>query len=476
MPAPHELWPPAWSEAAGSEGFQRVPHDRLSRREFLTRSAMAVAGATLFSCTGGRVIHRVSDTTPALDTRWPIKRVIYLMLENRSFDNIFGKYPGADGTSVGLREGKEVPLIRAPEWLPGDLPHDRAAFLNCVAGGTYDGFDTGTYGPIYAYTQFHPDQVKNYYAWAGDYVLCDNFFSSVGGPSFPNHLFFIAGQSGGSIDNPENIRTEVRDGRKFKSWGCDAYGENVFVFVKDDAGNLTKHQSCFDFPTVPQQLSGAGVSWAYYAAMPWQPGYFWNALNGIGPIFHTDLFHQHTRPVDRLIPDIQANRLPAVTWVTPRFQLSDHPPFSTCFAQNWVTDIVNAAMRSDMWEHTVIFLAWDEWGGFYDHVHPPFLDDVGLGFRVPALVISPYAEKGYIDHAQGEFSTPLRFISDNWGLPYLSRRIERTHAFEHVFRFGKNPRRDAKPLGHLKCYGSAFDFPQHYPGWVPGTVPVTNPL
>ena len=133
-------------------------------------------------------------------------------------------------------------------------------------------------------------------------------------------------------------------------------------------------------------------------------------------------------------------------------------------------------MKSDMWMHTAIFLAWDEWGGFYDHVHPPHVDQVGLGFRVPALVISPYAKKGYIDHAEGEFSTPLRFVADNWGLPYLTKRIERTHSFEHVFRFDENPRTDANPLGHLKCYGNAFDFPHNYPGWVPGTVPVENPL
>ncbi len=374
-----------------------------------------------------------------------------------------------------MKEGKEVPLIRSPEWLPGDLPHDRAAFLSCFDNGKLDGFDTGTYGPVYAYSQYDPDQVANYYAWANDYVLCDNFFASQAGPSYPNHFFFIAGQSGGAVDNPENIKTKLIGGKKFKSWGCDAVGDQVFVFVKDDKGNVTKHESCFDFPTVPQQLSRIGVDWAYYAALPGQAGYFWNALNGVGPIFHTDVFHEHTRPVDRLIDDIEANELPAVTWVTPRFELSDHPPFSTCFAQGWVTNVMNAVMRSDMWMHAAIFLTWDEWGGFYDHVPPPQIDPVGLGFRVPMLVISPYAKKGYIDGARGEFSTPLKFIADNWGLPYLTKRIEQTHNFEHVFDFA-NPRTDANPLGHLNCYGNAFQFPENYPGWVPGTAPVDNPL
>jgi phospholipase C len=338
-----------------------------------------------------------------------------------------------------------------------------------------DGFDTGIYGPVYAYSVYDEDQVPNYYAWARDYVLCDNFFASVGGPSYPNHFFFIAGGSGGVLDNPENIDVAFVDGKKTKSWGCDAHGENVFVFVKDERGNLTKHDTCFDIPTVPQQLSEIGVDWAYYAATTYQTGYFWNALNAIGPIFHTDAFHEHTRPIDRLVQDIRADRLPSVTWATPRFELSDHPPFSTAFAQNWVTDIVNALMQSPAWGHTAIFISWDEWGGFYDHVLPPVVDDIGLGIRVPALVISPYAKRGYLDDAVGEFSTPLRFIEDNWGLPHLTERIRKTHNFEHVFDFHRNPRKDGRPLEHVKAYGNAFDFPESYPGWQPGTVPTENP-
>ena len=130
-------------------------------------------------------------------------------------------------------------------------------------------------------------------------------------------------------------------------------------------------------------------------------------------------------------------------------------------------------MESDDWEHTAIFLTWDEWGGFYDHVPPPTVDDIGFGFRVPMLVISPYARKGYVDDAEGEFSSPLRFISDNWGLPYLTERIERTHNFEHTFAFERNPRTDAQPSPPIAhCYGDPFEYPgDDYPGWPPGTQP-----
>jgi phospholipase C len=149
--------------------------------------------------------------------------------------------------------------------------------------------------------------VPNYWRLAKDYVLCDNFFASVGGPSYPNHLFFVAGQSGGALDNPENIT--VRNdgpGKTFKSWGCDAVGDAVYVFVKDEQGNLTKHDSCFDFTTVPQQLETAGVPWAFYSASPYQSGYFWNALNAVDGVFHTDLWRpERIRPVDRLLEVIK---------------------------------------------------------------------------------------------------------------------------------------------------------------------------
>ncbi|MGZ8615020.1 MAG: phospholipase C [Actinomycetota bacterium] len=453
------------------ERAPRHPIPYLTRRRFLHGSAMALAGGVLFSCTGGKVIPKLGDPTPEIDTATPIKRVVYVMLENRSFNNMFGKFPGVEGTTVGVELGKEKPLIRCPEWLPGDIPHDRAAHLNCLNGDTMDGFGNGEFGSTYAYSIFDEDQIPNYYTWAREYSLSDHFFASVGGPSYPNHYYFISGQSGGVLDNPENIETRVEGGQRFKSWGCDAIGDDVFVFVKDDKGNLTKHDTCFSYRTVGQQLSDIGVDWTYYSASPGQVGYFWNAYNGIGDVFHTDVWDEHMRPVDRIVPDIEAGNIPAVTWITPRFELSDHPPYSTGHAHNWVSEIVNAVMRSPMWEHTAIFLTWDEWGGFYDPVLPPAIDDLGLGVRVPLLTISPYTERGIIDTEIGEFSTPLRFISDNWGLPHLTPRIENTHSFEHVFNFKKKPRDPVFGKVTAPTYGGAFAFPDGYDGWEPGTDP-----
>ena len=482
MPSPRRPRHPFDDRFPSDDGERRLAHPLpMPRREFLRKSAMAVAGATLFSCTGGRDVPTVDDPTPQIDTRWPIKRVLYLMLENRSFNNLFGAFPGVTGSKIGVDLGRERPLIRCPDWLPGDIPHDRSAGLACLHGGEMDGFALGTYGPTYAYSMFEEDQIPNYWLWAREYALSDNFFASVNGPSYPNHFFFIAGTSGGAIDNPENIKTRpLEGGAKFKSWGCDAVGDDVFVLVKDDKGNLTKHDTCFRFPTVGEQLTEIGVDWTSYSAVPGQTGYFWNAYNGVENVFHTDLWHEHTRPIDRIVQDIEKGDLPAVTWATPRFELSDHPPFSTGHAHNWVTDIVNAVMRSDMWEHTAIFITWDEWGGFYDPVVPPELDDVGLGVRVPLLSISPFTRRGLIDDELGEFSTPLRFIADNWGLGHLTPRIANTHNFEHVFDFSKEPREPVLGDHRAPAYGDdPFEWVgDTYPDWdlEPGVEPVEAPV
>ena len=377
------------------EARQRAHPLPFDRRTFLQRSAMAVAGGVLFSCTGGRTITQVSDATPAIDTQWPIKRVVYLMLENRSFDNLFGRFPGAERHHGrrGQRQGAAAHRLpglaaRRPPARPrrrAQLPERREARRVL----------RGAWGAVYGYSQFHEPQIPNYYHWAREYALSDNFFASALGPSYPNHYYYIAGESGGVLDNPENISARQEGDKIYKSWGCDAIGDDVFVFTKDAAGNLNKHDTCFTFNTVGEQLSEAGVDWAYYSADWGQPGYFWNAYNGIESVFHDESYwNAHVRPVDRIVHDIRANRLPAVTWITPRFELSDHPPYSTSFSHNWVTDIVNAIMTSDMWEHTAMFVTWDEWGGFYDHVPPPAVDDIGLGFRVPLLTISPYARRG----------------------------------------------------------------------------------
>lgn len=172
MQGPHD--PDARPEIEPGAGYERPDHDRspfFSRRRFLRTSGLAIAGATLYACTGGGrkrpvVAPTATRAVEAADTRWPIKRVVYVMPENRSFDNIYGSFPGARGATTGVKFGQEVPLTPSPQWLPGDLPHDRAAFLNSVNGGAYDGFGTGQFGDPWAYTTHEEDAVPVYWQLA----------------------------------------------------------------------------------------------------------------------------------------------------------------------------------------------------------------------------------------------------------------------------------------------------------------------
>jgi phospholipase C len=460
----------------------------ITRRRFLGGSLASIGASLVAACTG-RPTPRASlapivfPTDPAITggpdavvrtaTRWPIKRVLYLMQENRSFDHVLGAVPGVNGATTGNMLGEEVPLVRCPQWLPGDLPHNYRAAHDSINGGRMDNFvlpdfespELAAVAAAYAYSQLRRDDVPNYWNWAERYVVCDNFFASVPGPSYPNHLFFVAGDSGGIYDNPEKAGfVPFPGGGRWKSWGCDAR-EGAFVKVLDADGRLTTTRPCLDIPTVGDQLEDTGIPWAYYSAQPYQGGYIWNAYAAFPSIRRTETWTRRIRPVDHLIEHIRADALPAVTWVVPRYELSDHPAWSSSHAHNWITELVNAVMRSPMWEHTAIFVTWDEWGGFYDHVVPPKVDEIGLGIRVPMLVISPYAKEGYVDSEVGEFSSPLKFIQTNWGLEHHTPRIIGTHDFSHVFDFERAPR-TGEPLPPKRdATGDPYVYPGTDPSW-----------
>ncbi|MGH2679477.1 MAG: phospholipase C [Actinomycetota bacterium] len=461
---------------------------RITRRRFLGGSLAGIGASLIAACTGRRRPRAALDpivfpTAPVITdgpatvvrapTRWPIKRVLYLMQENRSFDHVLGAIPSLNGATTGNMLGQEVPLVRCPQWLPGDLPHNYRAAHDSINGGRMDNFvlpgfenpELAAVAAAYAHSQLHRDDVPNYWHWAERYVVCDNFFASVPGPSYPNHLFFVAGDAGGIYDNPENAgAVPFPGGGKWKSWGCDARVD-AFVKVLDADGRLTTTRPCLGIPTVGDQFEDAGIPWAFYSSQPYQSGYIWNAYAAFPSIRQTELWTRRIRPVDHLIEHIEADALPAVTWVTPRYELSDHPAWSSSHAHNWLTEVVNAVMRSPMWEHTAIFITWDEWGGFYDHVPPPKVDEIGLGIRVPMLVISPFAKEGYVDSEVGEFSSPLKFIQANWGLEHHTPRIVETHDFSHVFDFDQEPRIALPRPPKQDAIGNAYVYPGTDPSW-----------
>jgi phospholipase C len=371
-------------------------------------------------------------------TRWPIKHVVIIVKENRTFDQLFGQFPGANGVTFAMDHGRKIPLVRGFMEIPLKIPHHYADAIKDYNNGKMDGFARGR--PElnqYIFGQYSESQIPNYWALARRFTLADNFFSGAQGPSFPNHLFTIAASSAGTRDVPVRA-TKTEKGSK--TWGCDApTREYVVVYTED--GEREKVRPCFDIPTEGDLLTAANIPWAYYAATESQNGYIWSSYSAIRHIRETDEWTRHVRPVDNVIGDIKADRLPPVTWITPRFADSDHPENRTnlCLGENWSTSVINAIQSSPMWKDTAVFLTWDDWGGFYDHVPPRQVDRFGFGIRVPLIVISPYAKPGHIDRHLGEFSSMLRFVEDNWGLAQLTHRDKAASNLAYDFDFRQEP-------------------------------------
>jgi phospholipase C len=397
----------------------------------------------------------------AFDTRWPIKHVVYIIKENRTTDHLFGRFPGVDGVTQGLDGDEMRPLTRPPDRLPDDIPHCYDCAIEAWNEGRMNGFNRADISDRFAYTQMHgPEDLPNYWRWAEEFALSDNFFASAQGPSFPNHLYTIAATSGGTHNNPiqDQARATVftQETGLAKSWGCDTL-EEVYVEVIDSEGQVEHVPPCFDFETEADLLDGAGIPWAYYAAWNDQRGYVWSAFSAIERVrMNPEVWERHIFPEDNVVADIEDGRLAPVTWITPRYEVSEHPEWSFCHGENWTTRIVNAIMRSPFWKDTAIFITWDDYGGFYDHVPPPQVDEFGFGFRVPLLTISPYAKRGHVDGQLGEFSSVLRFIEDNWGLSQLTHRDRDAFNLSYLFDFEQEPRKPViRPLRD-DCEGPVY--------------------
>lgn len=453
-------------------------------------SAAAIVAA---ACDGGGIARPdLRDTvSPAVrvdadayETRWPIKRVIFVIKENRTFDHIFGRFPGADGATTGMWHGREVPLGPVPDDMR-DIPHSWDDSIAAANGGAMDAFIEPVElsdDPVlaqkqlgWAYTQFRPEDIPNLWHLAEQYVLADNFFASSWGASFPNHLFAIAATAGGARDAPKppdlSLLEDLLDSGLAKTWGCDA-PEGYLVEVFDAEGESVKVPACFDFLTEGDLLDRAGIPWAYYAARNTQYGYIWSAYSAIRRYREDpERWASRIRPVDDIFDDIERGVLPPVTWITPRGPESDHPGGNSwCNGYNWTTRLINAVMASEDWASTAIFLTWDDYGGFYDHAAPPQVDADGFGIRVPFLTISPYALRGAIDSNLGEFSSVLRFIEDNWGLTQLTQRDRDAHNLSTHFDFTQPPRPPLEPMPLRDGCPPLPTGPEQYPTEVDGVV------
>jgi phospholipase C len=461
-----------------------------------------------------------------------IKHVIIVMQENRSFDSYFGTFPGADG--IPMLNG--IPAVCVPNSSGGCTRpyHDTAehngggphGVMNAIAdvdSGKMDGFigqvaanrSTCTIAGDPACSASGPPdvmgyrtaaEIPNYWTYARDFVLQDHMFEAVNSWSLPDHLYLVSGWSARCKNrSPMSCVTNISQPYKLEQVQ-QAYTEEL----------TTGHTSIdLAWTDITWLLHAHHVSWAYYVQSGTEPDCADDSAETCSPVRQTStalgmwnplpLFgdvqddHQlgNIRPLGAYLAAARAGTLPAVSWVTPSGANSEHPPASVHRGQAFVTAIINAAMESPDWKSMAIFLSWDDWGGFYDHVVPPAVDKFGYGLRVPGIVISPYARTGFIDHQVLSSDAYLKFIEDDFlGGARLNPRSDgrpdpRPDVREDEPRLGNlvadfdfsqrprppvllptNPPTDSAPVpayftGLPACWGCTSP-PPGKPGWRPG--------
>ncbi len=396
-----------------------------------------------------------------------IHHIVVVIQENRSFDDFFATFPGADGTTQGRMELPSGGHVRVRLQKVGlsekcDFGHSYNNFVKDYNGGRMDGFGfepggknlcPGPQGKaVYQYVD--PSQLAPDWAIAKQYVLADQMFQTQGSGSFTAHQDLIAGST--IIDQPHDTQSLV-DFPSNMPWGCDAPKlpllTRTSLLVVDGPKLRNEYHKgpfpCLTYPTLRDLLDAKSVSWKYYS--PPEPkgvGALWNGFDAIkavreGPEWTTNIAHTNV-----FFSDVTNGTLAAVSWIVPEQPNSDHPGGDHDAGPSWVAAVVNAVGQSAYWKTTAIVVVWDDWGGFYDHVRPPFIDRWGgLGFRVPMLVVSPYAREaisgrpGYISHSRYEFGSILRFIENVWGLRRLGTTDSRAGSIGDCFDFTQTPRK-----------------------------------
>jgi phospholipase C len=392
----------------------------------------------------------VPDRPPGIGK---IDHVVIIVQENRSFDNLFQGFPGADTQSYGYAStGEKLDLQPFGLETPWDIDHEAASYFAACDGqgslpGTkckMDGFDEegmtcGVGGgpqrcpkPDSQYGYVPASETKPYFAMASQYVLADRMFTSnFDGSSFVSHQYIIAGEASSSVNFPSGL------------WGCGGGGNDVIPTITQQRTFGPKISACLDNQTLGDELDAAGVSWRSYTSGVSNPtSGIWNAYQAIAHIRNGhDWRADVVAPQTRFFKDVSNGELPAVTWVTPTCANSDHASCDSNHGPDWVASLVNAIGKSPYWGSTAIFVFWDDYGGWYDHVPPPLADYDGLGIRVPLIVISPYAKKGYVSHIQYEHGSMLKFVEQRFNLAALSATDRRANSpAGDCFDFSQAPR------------------------------------
>jgi len=376
-----------------------------------------------------------------------IQHVIVIVQENRTPDNLFQGLPGADIASSGLNsKGKTVALVPRKLADRYDLDHSHAGFLTEYDNGKMDGWDLekatcpSTCLPKTAFAYVPRKWVQPYFTLAQTYTFGDRTFQDNQGPSFPAHQYIIAGTStpGGkyaSLLAAENLL--YHKGTWLTGGNCDGSPKNRVMTIDPSTGvESVKVPPCFEHKTITDLLDTNGFSWRYYNHL--STGY-WSGPDAIRHIRYGPDWANVITPETTILSDISGGSLAAVSWVMPSALESDHATSNNGSGPAYVASIVNAVGASKYWNTTAIFITWDDWGGWFDHVKPVIYNKYEVGFRVPLIVVSPYAKRGYVSHVQHQQSSILHFIEKNFGLATLGYADARADDLADCFNFKRPP-------------------------------------
>ncbi len=390
---------------------------------------------------------------PSLLGNGKITHVIIIVQENRSFDNMFHQFPGADSADYGeTSKGARIKLF--PERLtePMDISHTHDSFDLEYNRGKMDGFnlvqsrcskdqDEGTCrkSDLHPYGYVPRWEIKPYWVMASQYVLADRMFQTNEGPSFPAHQYLVSGTS--TISNSSTLRAaeNAHVGSGGGQGGCDSRTGTTVRLIDDDGSENHKIFPCFTRTSLMGLANAAGLTWHYYQA---HLGHgLWNAPDAIRDIRYGQLYRTDVvAPQTKVLHDIAHGNLANVVWVTPSKFASDHAGVNDGSGPAWVASVVNAVGESRYWNHAAIFVTWDDWGGWYDHVKPPQYNSYELGLRVPLIVISPYARAHHVSHREHEFGSILKFTEKALGLGSLGTTDVRSDDLDDCFNFFAKPR------------------------------------
>ncbi len=425
----------AWSGTKGASGTQST--------------GALVSNATYTLTCSGAGGSTAQSTTVAVNPPVPgnfIKHIVVIVQENRTPDNLFHGLPGADIAITGVNSKGEIITLQPTNLSIGwDLGHHHADFEAMYDGGKMDGADkigvgcTGTPAGCPPNPQFQyvdPAQLQPYFQLAEKYTFGDRMFQSNQGPSMPAHQYLISGTSAPSVGGAYGAFFEAENPMPAGDTGCNLSPAGQTVALIDPSGIESVFvRPCFEHPTLNDSLDKANISWRYYAP---SAGSIWTGPNAIQHLATGPDWAKVIIPETTVLTDIASGNLAQVVWVTPDGTESDHALLNNGTGPAWVASIVNAIGASPYWNDTAVIVTWDDWGGWYDHVAPSIYNSYEYGFRVPLIVVSPYAKKAYVSHVVHDFGSILSFIENVFGLPSLGNVDQRADNLSDCFDFAQS--------------------------------------